>query len=117
MINFDALIHDRKYFGPDYITDRKEQYNFTQAIKVETFLWDLELFGQLQRSLGKQVVLKGGVATQLFFPPERQRSSVDIDVIYLGDVAPLPEVLESIHEAFGGDDLFFKFNKHTPLKS
>ena len=114
MINYDALIHDRKYFEPDYIAQRQAQYNFTQAIKVETFLWDLELFGQLQRKLGEQVVLKGGAAAQLYFAPERQRTSVDIDVIYLGDASALPDVLGSIHKAFGGDDLYFKFSKYIP---
>lgn len=114
MINYEALIHDRKYFELDHIADRQTQYNFTQAVKVETFLWNLELFGQLQRSLVKQVVLKGGAAAQLLFPPERQRTSVDIDVIYLGDEASLSKALASIHEVFGGDDFFFKFNKHTP---
>lgn len=115
MINYDALIHDRRYFEPDYIAQRQAQYNFTQAIKVATFLWDLELFGQLQRKLGEQVVLKGGAAAQLYFAPERQRTSVDIDVIYLGDASAIPDVLASIHQAFGGDDLYFKFGKHTPL--
>ena len=114
MINYDALIHDRKYFEPDYIAQRQAQYNFTQAIKVETFLWDLELFGQLQRKLGDQVVLKGGAAAQLYFAPERQRTSVDIDVIYLGDASALPDALGSIHKAFGGDDLYFKFSKYIP---
>lgn len=114
MINYDALIHDRRYFEPDYIAQRQAQYNFTQAIKVETFLWDLELFGQLQRKLGDRVVLKGGAAAQLYFAPERQRTSVDIDVIYLGDASALPDVLGSIHKAFGGDDLYFKFSKYIP---
>jgi len=41
--------------------------------------------GQLQRQLGEKVILKGGAAAQLFFSPERQRTSVDIDVIYIGE--------------------------------
>jgi hypothetical protein len=115
MMTYDALIHDQKYFKPEYIAQRQEQYNFTQTIKVETFLWDLELFGQLQRKLGDRVVLKGGAAAQLYFTPERQRTSVDIDVIYLGDASGIPDVLASIHKDLGGDDLYFKFNKHIPL--
>lgn len=114
MVKYDALIHDRKFFEPAYIKSRQAQYNFTQAVKVETFLWDLELFGQLQRSLGDQVILKGGAAAQLFIPPERQRTSVDIDVIYLGKADRLPAVLSAIHNAFGNDELHFKFIKFVP---
>ena len=115
MIDYGALIHDRKYFDQEHILERQARYGFTQAGKVEAFLWDLELFGQLQRTLGNQVVLKGGAAAQLFFAPERQRTSVDIDVIYLGDAALLPKALASIHDAFGKDDLYFKFSGHVPL--
>ena len=114
MIDYGALIHDRKYFDQEHILERQARYGFTQAVKVETCLWDLELFGQLQRTLGNQVVLKGGAAAQLFFPPERQRTSVDIDVIYLGEEALLQKALSSIHETFGGDDLLLKFSKYVP---
>jgi hypothetical protein len=115
MINLEALCHDRKYFSLEHITNQQAQYNFTQAVKVETFLWDLELYGQLQRFLGDKVVLKGGAAAQLFFSPERQRTSVDIDVIYTGDTQALLSALTSIHKAFGEDDIFFKFNQHIPI--
>ena len=114
MVNYDALIHDRKYFVPGYIYERQTHFSFTQAIKVETFLWDIEVYGQLQRHLGRQVVLKGGAAAQLFFPPDKQRTSVDIDVIYLGNEESLPIALTSIHEQFGSDELFFKFKKYFP---
>ncbi|MGD0339593.1 MAG: nucleotidyl transferase AbiEii/AbiGii toxin family protein [Bacteroidota bacterium] len=116
MVKYEALIHDRKYFEIEHITERQSQYNFTQAVKVETFLWDLELYGQLQYHLGKNIVLKGGTAAQLFFPPQQQRTSVDIDVVYLGDEGLLLNSFKSIHQAFGGDDLYFKFNKYTPVK-
>ena len=114
MVKYDALIHDRKFFEPAHIKERQELYKFTQAVKVETFLWDLELYGQLQRALGDQVVLKGGAAAQLFIPTERQRTSVDIDVIYLGTKDRLEEALTKIHKDFGEDEVYFKFNKHTP---
>ena len=114
MVNLDALIHDRTYFSLDHIAERKKQYNFTQAVKVETFLWDLELYGHLQHYLGDNVVLKGGAAAQLFFSPEQQRTSVDIDVIYTGDTKTLLSALTSIHKAFGEDDTFFKFIQYIP---
>lgn len=114
MVKYDALIHDRKFFESAHIKERQEQYKFTQAVKVETFLWDLELYGQLQRALGDQVVLKGGAAAQLFIPTERQRTSVDIDVIYLGKKDRLEEALIKIHKDFGEDEVYFRFNKHIP---
>jgi hypothetical protein len=114
VINYEALIHDRKFFELDHIRDRQTRHNFTQAVKVEMFLWDLELYGQLQRHLGETVVLKGGAAAQLFFAAEKQRTSVDIDVIYLGDEESLPETLAAIHKNFGEDDLYFKFVRYEP---
>jgi len=114
MINYDALIHNRSYFTLEHIKAQQQQYNFTQAVKVETFLWDLELYGQLQRQLEEKVILKGGAAAQLFFSPERQRTSVDIDVIYIGEKEELYKALASIHKAFGEDDTFFKFVAYTP---
>lgn len=114
MINNNAFIHPQEYFSLEFIEARKKQYNFTQATKVEMFLWDLELYGQLQRHFGDRVVLKGGAAAQLYFPPERQRTSVDIDVIFVGDIEDLHRGLEVIHNDLGGDDTFFKFKQHIP---
>jgi hypothetical protein len=114
MVNYDALIHSRESFSEAYILAQQERYNFTQSTKVELFLWDLEIFGQLQRHLGDRVTLKGGAAAQLYFRPEQQRTSVDIDVIYVGDLDLLHSTLVKIHQEFGNDDTFFRFNLHTP---
>jgi hypothetical protein len=114
MVNLAALLHDRKYFSLDYIAQQQTQYNFTQSVKVETFLWNLEIFGQLQRHLENKVILKGGAAAQLYFPPDRQRTSVDIDVIYTGDNARLIQALKAIHKSFGEDTTYFKFNQYIP---
>lgn len=114
MVNLDPLIHEKKYFEVEYIKSRQAQYNFTQLLKVETFLWDLELYGQLQRLLGKQVVLKGGAAAQLYVAAEKQRTSVDIDVVYLGDDPTLANALDKIHKTFGNDDIYLNFQKFIP---
>ncbi|MEW5798684.1 MAG: nucleotidyl transferase AbiEii/AbiGii toxin family protein [Bacteroidota bacterium] len=114
MINYDSLIHNREYFTFEHIAARQKEYNFTQAVKVETFLWDIELYGQLQKYLGEKVTLKGGAAAQLFFPPEKQRTSVDIDVIYVGNKDELHAALDAIHQAFGGDETFFRFQPLVP---
>jgi len=112
----DKLVHPQELFGDEYIKSRQKEYGFTQLSKVKTFLWDFELLGQLQRHLESKVVLKGGAAAQLFSPPERQRTSVDIDVIYSGTEGDLLSALNSIHIDFGEDETFFKFTKYTPKK-
>ena len=81
-IKLSNLIHDPKYFSRDQILNRQAEFRFTQALKVETFLWDIEIYGHLQRKLNDQIILKGGAAAQLYFRPGQQRTSVDIDVIY-----------------------------------
>ena len=114
MVKLENLIHDEKFFQLEYIKEQQKQYKFTQAVKVETFLWDLEIYGQLQKVLGDKVILKGGAAAQLFVPPERQRTSVDIDVIFVGKLKELENALNLIHRDFGNDEVFFNFQKFTP---
>lgn len=112
----DKLVHSEEHFAEEYLKSRQKEYGFTQLTKVKTFLWDFELLAQLQRKLGSKVVLKGGAAAQLFFPPEKQRTSVDIDVIYSGNEDEMQQVLDSIHSDFGEDDVFFKFTKYIPKR-
>lgn len=111
------LIHSPEFFLESYLQERQRQFGFTQLSKVKTFLWDFELFGQLQRHMEEKVVLKGGAAAQLYFPPDKQRTSVDIDVIYSGDADQLTTVLDAIHGEFGGDEVYFNFVKYTPKKA
>ena len=112
----NELIHSEEFFAEEYLKSRQKEYGFTQLTKVKTFLWDFELLAQLQRKLGSRVLLKGGAAAQLFFPPEKQRTSVDIDVIYSGNEKEMQQALDSIHSDFGGDEVFFKFTKYNPKK-
>jgi hypothetical protein len=109
MIDYSPLIHPRSFFEIDHINDRTTTLNFPQAVKVETFLWDVEIFGQLQRVFGELVILKGGAAAQLLVPPDKQRTSVDIDVIFLGKPEDLLNSLDIIHRDFGADESYFKF--------
>ena len=44
-------------------------------------LWDLEIFCQIHKRLKNRLILKGGAAVQLYFPVERQRTSIDIGVL------------------------------------
>lgn len=39
------------------------------------------MFLQLQKKIGDKIILKGGAATQFYIPIEKQRTSIDIDMI------------------------------------
>ena len=78
------LFHDKTAFTRECLQQRMEIYGFKNMARMELFLWDLELFLQIQKRLGGHIVLKGGAATQLYLPIEAQRTSVDIDMIFCG---------------------------------
>jgi len=94
-MNFDdtALIHDRKCFDRDTLTERLEQLKFNSLARMELFLWDLEIFLQIQSILKDKIVLKGGAAAQFYLPIEYQRTSVDIDMICAVRIEEVEKVL------------------------
>ena len=75
-MNFDdnALIHDRKCFDRDTLAERLEKLKFNSLARMELFLWDLEIFLQIQAILKDKIVLKGGAAAQFYLPIEYQRT-------------------------------------------
>jgi hypothetical protein len=113
MINTKQLIHPVEEFLRENIEKKKLQFNFPQTSKVELFLWDLELFAQLQRRLGDKVVLKGGAAAQLHLLPEKQRTSVNIDVIFLEDPGTVESIMKDVSDSLSGD-FIFEYNQHKP---
>lgn len=74
----DKLFHDETAFKRETFLKRMHEYGFKNMGRMELFLWDLELFLQIQKILGDRIVLKGGAATQFYLPIEVQRTSVDI---------------------------------------
>ena len=50
---------------------------FNSLSKFELFIWDLEIFLQIQKRLGDKIILKGGAATQFYIPISAQRTSID----------------------------------------
>ena len=77
----EALIHPFWCFKRGTILERKKRLHLTNEARIELFIWDLEIFAQIYKRLGNHVILKGGTAAQLYFPVERQRTSIDIDMI------------------------------------
>ncbi|MBI4980680.1 nucleotidyl transferase AbiEii/AbiGii toxin family protein [Candidatus Woesearchaeota archaeon] len=73
------LINNPDYFKPETIESIRKEFKFSQSIHIEMLLWDFEIFAQLT-AIHKDFVLKGGAATQIYLPVEKQRASRDIDL-------------------------------------
>jgi len=115
-MNFDdnALIHDRKCFDRDTLAERLEKLKFNSLARMELFLWDLEIFLQIQVILKDKIVLKGGAAAQFYLPIEYQRTSVDIDMICAGGIEEVEKALAAIEQKFNGINNLFKARPHKP---
>jgi hypothetical protein len=81
-------------------------------LAVEIFLWDCELAAQFQK-VSDEIVLKGGAAAQLHLPLERQRGSVDIDLIAPFRENEMTTLIEKVNESIGAS---VKFSLHKPKK-
>jgi hypothetical protein len=94
---------------------RLEELGFSNLARMELFLWDLEIFLQIQRILKEQVVLKGGAAAQFYLPVENQRTSIDIDMLCSAETVRIQSTLEKIEEKFEGKGDFFKAHVYKPI--
>lgn len=112
--DYNALIHDRKCFDRDTLVERLEKLKFNSLARMELFLWDLEIFLQIQAILKDKIVLKGGAAAQFYLPIEYQRTSVDIDMICAVGIEEVEKVLEGIERKFKGTKELFKAQPHKP---
>lgn len=115
-MNFDdnALIHDRKCFDRDTLAERLEKLKFNSLARMELFLWDLEIFLQIQAILKDSIILKGGAAAQFYLPIDYQRTSVDIDMICAVGIEEVEKILAAIERKFDGMDDLFKARPHKP---
>ncbi|MDD4295842.1 MAG: hypothetical protein PHC69_02665 [Ruminiclostridium sp.] len=64
-INQENLILEKDVFERIEIERLMEDGGFNSITRFELFIWDLEMFLQLQKKLGDKILLKGGAATQL----------------------------------------------------
>jgi predicted nucleotidyltransferase component of viral defense system len=111
---YQRLFHDEKDFARDTFAERMKEYGFKNIARMELFLWDLELFLQIQKILGERIVLKGGAATQFYLPREKQRTSVDIDMLFYGNYQEIKDTLDEIESALGTSNKLFHFTEHIP---
>ncbi|MEM3186386.1 MAG: nucleotidyl transferase AbiEii/AbiGii toxin family protein [Conexivisphaerales archaeon] len=86
---------------------------FTQPSVVELFRWVVEFVSQIQLQ-STDFILKGGTAAQLYISPEKQRGSVDADLMFLNDETRLAEVINILKNKFSSNAPFFQFSKYTP---
>lgn len=113
-VDYQKLFHEKKDFERDTFAERMEEYGFKNMVRMELFLWDLELFLQIQKIFGDRIVLKGGAATQFYLPCEAQRTSVDIDMLFYGSYQEIEENLKKIEEVLNVSDKLFHFVEYVP---
>lgn len=113
-MDFTEIFHDKSAFEREYLQQRMDLYGFKNMSRMELFLWDLELFLQIQKRLGEHIVLKGGAATQFYLPIEAQRTSVDIDMIFCGTDEDVKNTLDDITKSLKEGSEFFSFTEHIP---
>lgn len=113
-MDYTKIFHDKTAFSREYLQNRMELYGFKNMSRMELFLWDLELFLQIQKRLGEHIVLKGGAATQFYLPIEAQRTSVDIDMIFCGTDEQVKNTLDDITKELREGSEFFLFKEHIP---
>lgn len=108
------LIHSPQCFDRDTLLQRQESLKFKNLARMELFLWDLEIFLQIQENLSDKIVLKGGAAAQFYIPVDWQRTSVDIDMVCTAREEDIERALRSIERRLGGEGSFFRARPHKP---
>ncbi|MEW6567674.1 MAG: nucleotidyl transferase AbiEii/AbiGii toxin family protein [Chloroflexota bacterium] len=111
-----SLLLPGECFSAEFIARRSREHGFAQPNTLEALLWGYEIFAQLQERVGAAARLTGGAATQLFVSPDRQRASVDIDILTSLPKAAMGAHLAEIGNSLGAEDPYFAFESYVPLK-
>lgn len=112
------LINNPEYFKPETIESIKKEFKFSQSIHIEMLLWDFEIFAQLT-AIHKDFILKGGSATQIYLPVEKQRASRDIDLATTLTEKEIESALNHIKQRFeekAKDHEYFTWSLAKPPK-
>lgn len=113
-INLENLILEKEVFVRSEIEKRMKEGGFNSISKFELFIWDVEMFLQLQKKLGDKIILKGGAATQFYIPITSQRTSIDIDMICLANREEVHKAISDIEAEFNGEGEYCKFRLYEP---
>ena len=111
------LIHDWRNFSADSIRNKVEIYDFTQPTEFEVLIWNYELYGHLQQLANKKLILKGGAAAQLYLSKDKQRASVDLDIVSFVDVDGIEQILKKISTKLSNQENYFTFRRYEPPES
>ncbi len=114
LINKESIILEANVFTRSEIEKRMADGGFNSLSKLELFIWDLEMFLQIQRKLGDKIILKGGAATQFYIPVTYQRTSIDIDMLCLASREEVHWIITEIENEFAGADDYCRFRLYTP---
>ncbi len=110
----NLFIHGKQAFSLKSIEKRAKELGFKNLNKFEIFLWDLEIYCQIQNILKDKVVLKGGLASQMYIPIDYQRTSIDIDMITTASKKEIEESLEQIKINFSTEGKVLDYKQHKP---
>ncbi|MDD2401879.1 MAG: nucleotidyl transferase AbiEii/AbiGii toxin family protein [Clostridia bacterium] len=113
-INQENLILEKDIFMRTEIEKRMTDGGFNSLSKFELFIWDLEMFLQLQKKLGNKIILKGGAATQFYIPVIAQRTSIDIDMICLTTREEVHNAISEIGAEFNGEGEYCRLKIYEP---
>lgn len=108
------LIVPPESFSEGLLTRQAQKFGYAQANTLEALIWDYELYGQLQLRVPEHCRLKGGAAVQLYVPDERQRASVDIDVLTSLSHGEMQQMLEDISNDYSAKDPYLRFAPYIP---
>ncbi|WP_312649706.1 hypothetical protein [Proteiniclasticum sp.] len=114
LINKDHIILEKEVFLRSKIEKNMTHGGFNSLSKFELFIWDLEMFLQLQKKLGDKIILKGGAATQFYVPVTSQRTSIDIDMICLATPEEVHQIISEIENELAGVEDYCKFRLYAP---
>ena len=110
------LIHDWRNFSADSIRKKVEICDFTQPTEFEVLIWNYELYGHLQQLAEKNLILKGGAAAQLYLSKDKQRASVDLDIVSFVGVGGIEQILKTISTKLSNQENYFTFRRYEPAE-
>jgi hypothetical protein len=109
-----GLIVPPESFSAERLTRQAQEFGYAQANTLEALIWDYELYGQFQQRASDSCRLKGGAAVQLYVPAERQRASVDVDVLTTMPQREMQRLLEEISKSYSAEQPYLQFEPFIP---
>jgi len=110
------LIVPSAAFSESRLQQQADIFGYAQANSLEALIWDYELYAQVQHRASESCRLKGGAAVQLFVPKERQRASIDVDILTTMPRREFQSLLNNIAEDYSMESPYLRFEPYQPDK-